>query len=205
VEELDLLDWRRQVAALYDAVRAAAEPEPAWWRWRAGRDELFRSHPQSPLQPSARAGFEGTRFYAYDPAARASASVAPARPVRVEIAGSAGSRLAFTRFGRASFVLRGIELALDLYWLDAYGGGLFLPFGDATNGRTTYGGGRYLLDTVKGADLGPDGDRLLLDFNFAYNASCSYDDRWACPLAPPANRLALPIEAGEQHPAVGCG
>ena len=68
-----------------------------------------------------------------------------------------------------------------------------------TSGRSTYGAGRYLLDTVKGADLGIDGPRLVLDFNFAYNPSCAYDPRFVCPLAPPPNRLAVPIEAGERY------
>ena len=62
------------------------------------------------------------------------------------------------------------------------------------------GGGRYVLDTVKGADLGADGDRLIVDFNFAYNPSCAYDPGWACPLAPPANRLPVAVEAGELAP-----
>jgi uncharacterized protein (DUF1684 family) len=88
---------------------------------------------------------------------------------------------------------------LELYWLEGYGGGVFLPFRDATAGAETYGAGRYLLDTVKGSDLGMQDGRLVLDFNFAYNPSCSYDDRWACPLAPPANRLEAVIRAGERH------
>jgi uncharacterized protein (DUF1684 family) len=77
---------------------------------------------------------------------------------------------------------------------------VFLPFGDLTSGHETYGAGRYLLDSVKGADLGMKEGRLVLDFNFAYNPSCSYDDRWACPLTPPANRLAVEIRAGERLP-----
>jgi uncharacterized protein (DUF1684 family) len=56
-----------------------------------------------------------------------------------------------------------------------------------------------VLDTVKGADLGEQDGRLVLDFNFAYNPSCSYDPSWVCPLAPPANRLAIAVEAGERH------
>ena len=71
-------------------------------------------------------------------------------------------------------------------------------FRDATSGDETYGGGRYLLDTVKGSDLGMQDGRLVLDFNFAYNPSCSYDPRWVCPLSPPANRLPVAIEAGER-------
>ena len=94
------------------------------------------------------------------------------------------------------------EHSLELYWLDAYGGGVFLPFRDETSGRETYGPGRYLLDTVKGADLGGSGDRLVLDFNFAFNPSCAWDAAWACPLAPPANRLPLRIEGGELTPPV---
>jgi uncharacterized protein (DUF1684 family) len=103
--------------------------------------------------------------------------------------------VAATRFAHARF--GGHEL--ELFWLEAYAGGLFLPFRDATSGRETYGAGRYLLDTVKGADLGASDGRLLLDFNFAYNPSCSYDPRWSCPLAPPPNRLAIPVRMGERH------
>ena len=87
---------------------------------------------------------------------------------------------------------------LEVYWLDGYGGGLFLPFADATTGNETYGAGRYLLDTAKGADLGNHDDRLVLDFNFAYQPSCAYDPRWTCPLTPPANRLPIPVRAGER-------
>ena len=96
----------------------------------------------------------------------------------------------------------GIDEALTLYWLDGYGGGLFLPFADATSGATTagaatYGGGRYLLDTAKGADLGSRRGRLILDFNFAYHPSCVYSDHWSCPLAPTTNRLNIAIGSGE--------
>ena len=77
---------------------------------------------------------------------------------------------------------------------------MFVPLKDLTAGVTSYGGGRYLLDTVKGADLGTEDGRLVLDFNLAYNPSCAYDPRWVCPLAPPANRLPVPIRAGERMP-----
>ncbi len=85
-------------------------------------------------------------------------------------------------------------------WMRGYAGGLFLPFRDATNGHETYGAGRYLLDTAKSADLGPGGEpgTIVLDFNFAFQPSCAFDPRWSCPLAPPANRLDLRIEAGER-------
>jgi len=87
---------------------------------------------------------------------------------------------------------------LVVYWIAGYGGGVFLPFADATSGKETYGGGRYLLDGIKGADLGMKGDKIVLDFNFAYNPSCAYSPRWSCPLAPPHNRLRSPVRGGEK-------
>jgi len=104
----------------------------------------------------------------------------------------------FTRVARVEFAVNGIGHALALYWLEGYGGGLWLPFGDSTNGTSTYGGGRYLYDTIKGADLGASTTELVLDFNFAYNPSCTYDERWSCPLPPAENRLPLEIAAGER-------
>ena len=89
-------------------------------------------------------------------------------------------------------------MRLNLYWIEGYGGGLFLPFADATNDRETYGGGRYLYDTIKGADLGLTATEILLDFNYAYNPSCAYDARWVCPLPLAENRLPLAVRAGER-------
>jgi len=192
-DTLALLDWKRRVFALYATVRALA-PEAGWALWRETRDELFSSHPQSP-----RPGYASLSYYDYDPAARVLAELEDlkAAPTPIETTGS--EPMLFKPFARAHFELRGEPLALELDWLESYGGGVFLSFRDATSGTDTYGGGRYLLDTVKGADLGEDEGRLVLDFNFAYNPSCSYDPGWVCPLAPPANRLAVAVEAGEKH------
>jgi uncharacterized protein len=194
-DTLSLLDWKRRVFSLYAAVRAL-EPEAGWDLWRETRDELFRSHPQSPL-----AGYTGLAYYDYDPAARVLAELddLEAAPEPVETSGT--EPILFRPFARAGFELRGERLSLEVAWLAAYGGGVFLSFRDTTSGTETYGGGRYLLDTVKGADLGEDDGRLVLDFNFAYNPSCSYDRGWVCPLAPPANRLQVAVEAGELHAA----
>ena len=90
--------------------------------------------------------------------------------------------------------------SLDLWWLGSYGGGLFLPIRDAD--PRTYGGGRYLLDTIKGADLGGDADGLVVDLNFAYQPSCAYDEAWACPLAGPTNTVPVPVPVGERYRAV---
>jgi uncharacterized protein len=187
------------VFALYAEIRASGDPRAACDRWRGVRRQLIRSHPQSPIpDPGARSAFAGPHYFDYDPAARVVADVEEAEPERVVIEGSADGRFEMTRFGTARFELLGEPRQLSLYWVEGYGGGVFLSFRDATSGRETYGACRYLLDTVKGADLGQEGDRPVLDFNFAYNPSCSYDPGWACPLAPPENRLPIPVRAGER-------
>lgn len=197
-DALALADWRRRIFELYCGVRKAEDPAAAWRRWRADRDELFAHHPQSPLPAGERARFSGLPYFGCNPSARVLATVAPLEPATLGIATSGAEPYRFTRFGKAVFELGNQALALELYWLEGYGGGLYLPFADPTSGDETYGAGRYLLDTVKGADLGLERDRLVLDFNFAYSPSCAYDPRWVCPLAPPVNRLAVAIRAGER-------
>jgi uncharacterized protein (DUF1684 family) len=196
--ELELLDFRRRVHALYARVRDDADPAHAFATWVAERDELFAHHAQSALAPERRAAFAGLSYFPHDPRGRVEADVVETERRRYDIPSSAGEAMSFERVALARFALGGEACELELYWLTAYGGGLFVPFADATAGAETYGAGRYLLDTVKGADLGTRDGRLVLDFNLAYNPSCSYDPRWACPLAPPANRLPIPIRAGER-------
>ncbi|MGH3117658.1 MAG: DUF1684 domain-containing protein [Gaiellales bacterium] len=197
---LTLLDWKRTIFELYAQIRVSLEPEAAWRRWRDVRERLFRAHPQSPLSEPRRSGFGGCSYFEYDPAARALADVSPLPPEYREIVTSTGVSYSFTRFGQAAFELYAERCSLELYWLDGYGGGVFVPFGDGTSGETTYPAGRYLLDTVKGADLGSSEGRLVFDFNFAYNPSCAYDPRWVCPLAPTQNWLPVHVTAGEQTP-----
>jgi uncharacterized protein len=198
VDALSLLDWRREIADLYAEIRATADKAVAWRHWQATRARLFREHPQSPIPAGERPGYAGPHLYDYDPAWCLTASIEPVEPIRLEIVTSNVEAMAFSRFAVARFVHAGADLALELYWLEGYGGGLFVPFADATSGRETYGAGRYLLDTLKGADLGEQDGRLVMDFNFAYQPSCAYDPRWTCPLAPPANRLGVAVRAGER-------
>jgi uncharacterized protein len=197
---LSLLDWRRRTAALYAAARAAADPEAGWRTWRAGRDELFATHPDTPLSEEARAGFAGLPFAPYDPALRFEVALERAEPERREVPTAADGVVPFERIGRVALGDLG---RVDVWWLAGYGGGVFLPLRDGSAGAGTYGGGRYLLDTVKGADLGGTGDRLVVDLNFAYHPSCAYDPRWSCPLAPEGNQLGAAVLSGEQLPAGG--
>ena len=196
--EFALADWRRRTAELYAQVRRAARPEHGHAIWRQGRDRIFGAHPQSPLHPSDPLRVSGLPCWPYDarwrfvlPLIRDESSVTyevPTAPDEVTRIHQIGSVKLPDEFGDQ----------LAVWWLEQYGGGIFVPFRDATAGRLTYGAGRYLLDTAKGADLGLDGERLVLDFNFSYHPSCRYDPAWQCPLAPPQNVLSIAIEAGER-------
>ena len=198
-ELLALADWRRRVAELYRRAREAAEPgRRRGGIWRAGRDDLFAHHPQSPLGEEERASFRGIEYFDYDPSARVLATIVPVEPVTLDISTSQDGVFRFTRFGTAAFALAGDDARARALLAGGVRRRPVSPVRRRDERDETYGGGRYLLDTVKGADLGTEGDRLVLDFNFAYNPSCAYDPRWVCPLSPPANRLPVEIRAGER-------
>src|SRR5215468_6627937 len=200
--ELELADWRRRVSELYAAVRAEPSPERGHALWRAGRDELFREHPQSPLEPGDPLRATGLPVWPYDPRLRFSLPLRPP-PAPAELslpAGSDGTTL-LRLIGRVE--LPGpLRAAVDVWWLEQYGGGLFLPLRDGTAGTSSYGGGRYLLDTAKGADLGGTDGSLVVDLNFLYHPSCRYSDSWVCPLAPAGNTIAAPVRAGNGSDSV---
>ena len=197
--EYDIADWRRRVFALYAEVRAASDPLSAHELWRVGRESLFRHHPQSPVADDpARAGWT-LRTYPYDPDLRFIVTfdvVQDGEPFTTSVGEDGTLRL--RPFARTAGLGNTLGGELTLYWIEGYGGGIFLPFADATSGNETYGGGRYLVDTIKGADLGGSEGKLVADFNFAYQPSCSYSTRWTCPLAPAENRFAEAVRAGER-------
>jgi uncharacterized protein len=202
-DPLTLADWRRSVAELYAEVRAmaATDAAAAAVHFRAARDRLFREHSDSPIPPDERGRWPGASWFPYDPAWRIVGAVVPSpRGATFEIPLATDGVLRCTRTGIVQFAVADRAVELSLYWFEGYGGGLWLPFADATSGERTYGGGRYLYDTIKGADLGARPREFVLDFNFAYNPSCAYDDRWSCPLAPAENRLPFAVTAGELVP-----
>ena len=201
-----LADWRRRVGALYAEVRAMAESDPfiAHAHWRSVRDRLYREHPQSPVPVSARPGFQA-RYFEHDPGLRFEVVMEPAPPpapgaFALELPNSGADTLSFSRVGRIAIPFAAGTRTLSVFWMAGYAGGLFIPFRDGTSGQQTYGAGRYLVDAAKSADLGgdPDTNSITIDFNFAFQPSCAFDPRWACPLAPPENRLDLPVHAGER-------
>jgi len=188
-DRLDLADWRERVARMYLSDLDLAG-------FRAARDELFATHPQSPVEA---ADFHGLPYHPESAEFAVDCPLAAADGELEIDSGGPDGVLRYERVGTAGTPWG----PLTLFWLAAYGGGLFLPFRDGSCGKPggAYGAGRYLTDTVKGTFgrgvtvLAP--DRVRLDFNYAYNPSCAYDDRWACPLAPLENRLSAPITAGE--------
>ena len=203
---LALADWRRRVAIMYAALRA--DTRAASMRalaFRSSRDRLFVEHPSSPIPEGERRDFRGLAYFRHDAAMALTARLEPdpqAQPLEVPRSGE-GAQMPFSRIGWVRFTLDGTPCRLSVFWLDEYAGGIFIPFRDATSGRETYGGGRYLWDSAKGADLGSTGDELVLDFNYAYHPSCVYDPIWSCPLAPQENWLPAAVEAGERLPGKG--
>lgn len=193
---LDVADWRIQTFALYAEVREIEESEEAHLAWQAARHEMFIQHPASPLRDQKREEFAGLTYAPYDPAWRFESAIEPAEPESREVTTGTDGEVVFERIG----VVRpeGVG-SLDVWRLTGYGGGIFIPVKDALAGRDggTYGAGRYLIDTIKGAHLGREDGRLILDFNFAYNPSCVYDPRWLCPLAGPGNTVDVEIPVGE--------
>ena len=202
---LEIVDWRRRVFALYAEVREAKVLPAAHELWRRTRDDLFATHPSTPLLPEDRTDFTGLRVTPYDPDWRFEVAIAAAEPRHMDIETGTDGVVPFDLLGIAD--VPGVG-PLDVWKLGSYGGGIFVPIKDALHGTHggTYGGGRYLLDTIKGAFLGaghtsagPMPESLVLDFNFAYNPSCAYDPAWACPLAGAGNTTTVEIPVGERY------
>jgi uncharacterized protein len=196
--ELELADWRRRVSEMYARVRAEPAPQRGHALWRSERDDLFVNHPQSPLGPGDRLRRTGLEYWPYEPALRFELPLLRPREKSHQVIPTGGDESTTLRaIGRIE-IPEPVNGPLTVWWLQQYGGGVFLPLRDATAGRTTYGGGRYLLDSAKGADLGGSLETLVIDLNFLYHPSCRYNSRWQCPLAPAENTIAFAVEAGER-------
>ncbi len=160
--------------------------------FRARKDASFASSPESPLLPAQRPAFTGLRYYPENPALIF--DLEPERfdePELVEMQTSDGETAAYVRWGRIAFTVDGRAVTLTLFATPA-GDAFFLPFQDAGRGTETYGAGRYV-------DVEPlPGGRVHIDFNYAYNPYCAYNDAWSCPIPPRENQLAVHIRAGER-------
>ena len=158
--------------------------------FRAGKDDFFARHPQSPLTAEQKRGFDGLDYFDENPDLQLEVLVEKFQEQKeVVIQTSTGQTQTYTRYGKFKFAVDGQVAELTLFASDH---GFFLPFADSLAGDETYPAGRYLEpDSLQG-------DRFLVDFNLAYNPYCAYNEMWSCPLTPPENRLKVPIRAGEK-------
>lgn len=159
-------------------------------RFRAEKNEFFRIYPDSPLTPAQKRTFRGLEYFDENPALRLVVTVEPF-PERktIEMQTTGGDVQVYERYGRFKFRVDDQEAELTIY---AGEHGYFLPFVDALAGKETYGAGRYLEPEPLGKG------QFLVDFNYAYNPYCAYNDAWSCPLTPWENRLKVAVRAGER-------
>ena len=160
-------------------------------QFRAEKDHFYGHEHQSPLTPKQQRGFKGLTYFPENKALVINATIdRQVEPGAVRMATTTGSEQVFNRHGLVRFEVDGEPAQVTLY-SSAGSDSLFLPFRDATSGKETYGAGRYL-------DLHPNGDKVVIDFNYAYNPYCAYNPDWSCPLPPAENWLKVPIRGGEK-------
>lgn len=161
--------------------------------FRKAKDEFFKTHPQSPLTPEQKKDFHGLKYFSENPKLRFKLPLEKyPNPERIQMQTSTGGVQNYRKVGQVRFKVNSGEAALQVYESADGIGSYFIPFVDTTAPAETYGAGRYLEPEEIHAD------ELLVDFNFAYNPYCAYNDRWSCPFPPPENRLGVRIEAGEK-------
>ena len=160
--------------------------------FRKAKDEFMGTDHQSPLTDEQRRDFHGLNYYQDDPDLKFELELDEFEDQEtIEMQTSTGDVAEYVRLGRVSFSVGGEQAALTVFG-DDHGHELFLPFADATSTDETYPAGRYL-------DVERHGNKLLVDFNYAYNPYCAYNESWSCPLTPFENRVAVPITAGEKN------
>ena len=165
--------------------------EQALEQHRRQHDEFLRSHYASPLPDEDQETFSGLDYFPPDSSMVFTGSFSRSDDSRIQIVSSVGTTSAYRQMG--VFRVEIDDSMYDLIVLDDGDGNPFIAFGDTTNGNTTYAGGRYVS-----LELAQDG-RESIDFDLATNPYCVYDEEFVCPLPPLANRLTVPIEAGEKE------
>jgi len=140
-----------------------------------------------------RTGFKGIDYYPADPKYRVTATFHPYdQPHTVDIPNVLGTTEPMEVRGNVTFTIDGQEHSLEPVVDDPSDPQLWFIFKDATSGKETYGGGRFLY-----AEMPKDG-QVLIDFNQAYNPPCAFTPYATCPLPPKKNWLPVRIEAGEK-------
>ena len=203
---LSLIDWRREIFEIYSDIRTESDGKMAWEKWRVKREELFKHHPESPTFniKSIPGSYAQPILYPYNPNFCLSSKFKFLESSEIlELITDDNSITRIQPFLETTNLFEKLNIELTIFKILGYGGGLFLPFFDKgcfSNGEN-YEGGRYLIDTIKGADLGEcKKNELRLDFNFSYNPSCSYNSKWTCPIIKNYNNIPILIDAGEKKP-----
>ena len=168
-------------------------------KFRDFRDREFRDPKTSPLESWDVRRFNGLSYFKINPDYKVQAKfVRTPNAKKFKMPTSSGDTKVYVKYGELSFQLRRVHYVLGIYQSEAltqtekYKNYLLIPFRDMTNGKTTYGGGRYIDLEIPSADM------VTLDFNLAYNPSCAYSSRWNCPIPPKENKLRTKINAGEK-------
>jgi uncharacterized protein (DUF1684 family) len=179
-------------------VRGATELE----QFRTEKDDFYRHDHRSPLTPDQQRGFKGLTYFSENRALVINARIdRQVQPGVIRMETTRGEQQVYRRYGLVRFEVDGQPASVTLYASESGSHDLFLPFRDATSGKESYGAGRYL-------DIHAHGDKVVVDFNYAYNPNCAYNPDWNCPLPPAENWLKVPIRAGEMNfldPGEGSG
>jgi len=158
--------------------------------YRAEKDEMFGSHPQSPLTREQKQAFQGLSYFEENEELRLEVKVDElSTKEEFMMQTSTGDVQPYLRYGKFKFLVDGTEAELTIYQSEH---GFFLPFVDSQAGKETYPAGRYLEPEPL------PGGRFFVDFNLAYNPYCAYNEMWSCPITPAENRLKVAIRAGEK-------
>ncbi len=158
--------------------------------FRAEKDRFFAKDSHSPLTAAQKHHFKGLHYFPENRALRVEVALEefPTQET-IQMQTTTGNLQTYTRFGTIRFKVEGHEVALTVY---ASRGSYFLPFTDSLAGIETYSAGRYL------EPIPVSNGKYLVDFNYAYNPYCAYNETWSCPITPAENRLTVPIRAGEK-------
>lgn len=159
-------------------------------QFRQMKDDFFRTDHHSPLTAEQKLNFQGLNYFPSNPDLDLIVDIDRFREQeQVQMQTTTGHVQTYIKYGRFKFSVNGQDAQLTIY---ANEHGYFLPFADSLAGKETYGAGRY-IEPERTAD-----GRFHVNFNFAYNPYCAYNELYSCPITPFENRIKVPIRAGEK-------
>ncbi len=163
-------------------------------RQRVAVFQMFSDIKQSPLKQEDFAVFKGLNYFEIDPNYRIKAQfkrVSNSLPQILK--SSSNTDRNYVQIGEITFLWHEQAFQLKAFALNERDPVLFVPFTDLTNGVETYPMGRYLNISL------PSSSSFFLDFNWAFNPYCAYNEEYVCVLPPKENFIQAKIEAGEKR------